>query len=132
MSAVYNSVGMTGTTPTTVLGGVVGSNVIASVSVNFSTQQISSYNLTVTGGGTIGNWTASGSGSIANFIGVAGIPLSGGCSGASSDSCMSTGAPISGKAVGAFVGSQAEGMISTFNLKTNNTERLIGTVYSLR
>lgn len=132
MSAVYNSVGMTGTTPTTELGGVVGSNVIASVSVNFSTQQISSYNLTVTGGGTVGNWTASGSGSIANFIGVTGIPLSGGCFGASSGTCMSTGGPISGKAVGAFVGSQAEGMISTFNLKTNNTERLIGTVYSLR
>jgi hypothetical protein len=65
-------------------------------------------------------------------MGVNGIALSGTCSSAASGACYSAGTSITGKATGAFVGSHAEGLISTYNLSSTGTDKLVGTVYTQR
>jgi len=105
--ASYTHVG--GPAPTNYLGtsGKIDS---LQVDVNFSTQQITNYSLKAS---VLADWQASGSGSIANFTGTTGIALSGSCSGCN----PGKGSPTaSGTAHGAFVGSAAEGMITSFGL----------------
>ncbi len=82
-SASYSYVG--GPPPTDQLGNQGAINSL-SVGVNFSTQTITSYAVNATINATTGaeTWSASGSGSIANFTGAAGIGLSGKCAGCSS------------------------------------------------
>lgn len=131
-TAVYN--GTTGTVPTSQSGALGSTSVLnASIAVNFNTQQITSYNLT-TGGGGLGTWQTSvggGSGAITDFMGVNGIALSGTCSSAASGACA-PGASFTGKATGAFVGSHAEGLISTYSLSSTGSDKLVGTVYTQR
>jgi hypothetical protein len=103
VSATYNYVG--GPAPTNQLGqqGTINS---LSVGVNFSTQMITNYSVNATVGTT--NWNANGSGTISQFTGASGIPLSGGTPTAQ------------GTANGAFVGGAAEKMITSFGLKAAN------------
>jgi hypothetical protein len=84
-----------------------------SAGVNFGTQQITGYNLNATVAGK--TWTATGSGSFANFSGASGISLSGKCSG-----CAGAGTINGGTAHGLFVGGAAERMMTSFGMKSNN------------
>jgi hypothetical protein len=83
-----------------------------SVGVNLTTQTVTNYSVSATVGTQ--NWTGSGSGSFTQYMSSAGISIDGKCSG-----CVAgVGAPTShGTATGAFVGSQAEGMITSFGMK---------------
>ncbi|HEX9184706.1 MAG TPA: FecR domain-containing protein [Burkholderiales bacterium] len=79
------------------------------VGVDFGKQMINSYVLEAK---VIGDWKANGSGSFAQFTGGSGIQLTGSCTG-----CPGTGSPAaSGTAHGAFVGTDAQGMITSFGL----------------
>ncbi|HEY7987441.1 MAG TPA: hypothetical protein VIE17_11075 [Methylophilaceae bacterium] len=121
-----------GSFPTT-LDGVSGSHLTAaSASVNFSSNTITSYSIAGTGSTSLGfnNWSASGSGSIANFMSSTGISLSGSCSGGAGG-CTSGGA-LSGTATGGFVGAQAQGLISTFGLNGPGGTNIAGAVYMKR
>jgi hypothetical protein len=80
------------------------------VGVDFGKQMISSYVLEAK---VIGDWKANGSGSFAQFTGGSGIQLTGSCSGCNSGSGSPT---ASGTAHGAFVGTEAQGMITSFGL----------------
>jgi hypothetical protein len=83
------------------------------VGVDFGKQMITSYDLQAK---VIGEWTASGKGSFAQFTGPSGIQLSGQCAG-----CAGNGSPAArGTAHGAFVGSQAQGLITSFGLTSAN------------
>jgi hypothetical protein len=100
-----------GPAPTNSLGQQGSINAL-DVSVNFSTQMVTNYSVQAS---VQGDWSANGSGSIANFTGAAGIALRGNCSGCT----PGTGSPAAqGTAHGAFVGSQAEKMITTFGLSS--------------
>jgi hypothetical protein len=95
------------------------------VGVDFSKQMITSYDLQAK---VIGDWKASGSGSFAQFTGGSGIALTGSCTGCT----PGAGSPTaSGTAHGAFVGSQAEKMISTFGL-TSSGQAISGAAYLSR
>jgi hypothetical protein len=95
------------------------------VGVDFSKQMITSYDLQAK---VIGDWKASGSGSFAQFTGGSGIALSGSCTGCT----PGAGSPTaSGTAHGAFVGPQAEKMISTFGL-TSSGQAISGAAYLSR
>jgi hypothetical protein len=94
------------------------------VDVNFSTQQITKYDLQVQ---SIGTWNANGSGSISAFTGTSGIALNGTCSSCQGGS-MGT---ARGTAHGTFVGAQAEGMITSFGL-TSAGVGLSGAAYLKR
>lgn len=108
VNANYSYVG--GPAPTNDSGqqGTINS---LSVVVNFSAQTIKSYTVDATVGAT--NWTANGSGTISQFTGASGIGLMG-------KSCPSCGSDAQGTANGAFVGTAAEKMITSFGLKTAN------------
>ena len=110
--AITNSLGDTGTISK------------LKVDVNFSTQQITNYNLQAS---AIANWDVNGSGSVAAFTGTSGIALNGTCS-----SCTggSMGA-ANGTAHGTFVGPQAEGLITSFGL-TSAGKSLSGAAYVTR
>jgi hypothetical protein len=112
VAATYNYAGGPAPTDQTGLQGKINS---LSVGVNFSTQQITSYNLNATVGGA--TWvTTSGSGTFAQFGGASGIAIGGKCSG-----CAGGGSPtVSGTASGLFVGPAAEKMITSFGLKAAN------------
>ncbi len=102
-----------GTSPTDERG-TVGSITSASASVDFTKQQITNYSIGVAIPSVRAEtWSASGSGSFQQFLGSSGIALAGACSG------CSVHGPIAaaGNAHGAFVGSQAETMISSYNLQ---------------
>ncbi len=121
-----------GTFPTT-LDGVTGSHLVsASANVNFSTNAITSFSLAGTGSASLGfnNWSASGAGSIANFMTSTGISLSGSCSGGAGG-CISSGT-LTGTASGGFVGAQAQGLISTFGLNGPGGTNIAGAVYMKR
>jgi hypothetical protein len=106
VNATYSYVG--GPAPTN-QAGVQGTINSLAVGVNFSSQNIN-YALNASAGGA--NWTANGGGSIAQFTGVSGIALAGGCTG-----CQGMGTQVAtGTAHGIFVGTQAEKMISAFGL----------------
>jgi len=106
ITATYNYAG--GPAPTDQAGATGAINSL-SAGVNFGTQQITSYNVNATVGAA--NWTASGSGSFAQFRG-AGLSLSGSCSGCT----VAPSVPANGTAHGLFVGSAAEKMITSFGL----------------
>jgi len=91
------------------------------VSVDFSKQQITDYQLQATSRGV---WNASGSGSISAFTGASGIALSGTCSNCSGGSMGAA----DGTAHGGFVGSGAEGMITTFGA-TSAGKSISGAAY---
>ena len=106
MTATYSYTG--GPAPTNHLGQAGKINSLQ-VDVNFATQQVTKYALDAT---VIANWTATGSGSFAQFTGPGGIALTGKC-----DGCTSGAPTAQGTAHGAFVGPQAGEMITTFGLK---------------
>ncbi len=119
VTANYSYVG--GPPPTDNLGAqgtITGLN----VGVNFSTQLVTNYTVGASVGTT--NWNASGSGSFSLFTVGTGIPLTGTCTG-----CAMTKA--TGMANGAFVGSAAEKMITTFGLQTP-TQAISGAAYLSR
>jgi hypothetical protein len=109
VTATYSHLG--GPNPTN-QNGTQGQINSLSVGVNFATQAITSYAVGATVDGKY--WNASGSGSIAQFSGGSGINLQGTCAGCTS--APTTAA--TGSANGAFVGSDAERMITTFGLKS--------------
>jgi hypothetical protein len=106
VNATYSYVG--GPAPTN-QAGVQGTINSLAVDVNFSSQNVN-YALNASAAGA--TWAANGGGSIAQFTGVSGIALAGGCTG-----CQGMGTQVAtGTAHGAFVGPQAEQMISAFGL----------------
>jgi len=111
ITATYNYVN--GPAPTNGAGvpGVVNS---LSVGVNLTTQTVTNYSVNATVGAA--NWNASGSGSFTQYMG-SGIAIDGKCAG-----CVpGAGAPTAhGTATGAFVGSEANGMITSFGMKAAN------------
>lgn len=122
VTATYSYAG--GPAPTNSLGQQ-GSIRSLDVGVDFSTQMITRYGLEAS---VYGEWSVQGSGSIANFTGAAGIALSGNCSGCT----PGAGAPTAqGTAHGAFVGAQAEKMITTFGLSSAN-KSVTGAAYLAR
>jgi hypothetical protein len=112
VTATYNYAGGPAPTDQAGLQGKINS---LGVGVNFSTQQITSYNLNATVGGA--TWvTTNGSGTFAQFGGASGIAIGGKCSG-----CAGGGSPTaSGTASGLFVGPAAEKMITSFGLKASS------------
>jgi len=88
--------------------GAAGAVTVLNVGVNFSNQTITNYHVEANAGGA--SWAADGSGSFKQFNG-AGVPLNGSCTGCSNPSTAN------GSANGAFVGSAAEKMITSFGLK---------------
>lgn len=117
VSATYSYIG--GPAPTN-QAGVAGNIDSLSVGVNFATQKITSYTL----GATIESksWSASGSGTFSQFTGASGIALNGTC-----NECSPKAA--TGSANGAFVGSAAEKMITSFGLKAGASQAISGTAY---
>ncbi len=129
ITANYN-VSFVGTNPTDNSAGV-GTLTTANATVNFSLSQVTAYNIAGSGGTSFGGWSASGSGSIGHFVGTNGINLNGTCAGGTG-ACASVGTTVSGKATGAFVGAAAQGMISTYNLVSTGSEKLVGAVLMKR
>jgi hypothetical protein len=86
-----------------------------SVGINLTTQTVTNYSVNTTVGAQ--NWTGNGSGSFSQYMSSSGISIDGKCSG-----CVpGQGAPTShGTASGAFLGSQAEGMMTSFGMKAAN------------
>lgn len=109
VSATYSYLG--GPAPTN-QAGVQGTVNSLSVGVNFGSQAITGYALNATVASR--TWNVNGSGSIAQFTGASGIPVNGTCSGCSGG----PPAAATGSAQGAFVGSGAERMITSFGLKS--------------
>jgi hypothetical protein len=103
VSATYNYAG--GPAPTN-QAGAAGSITALNVAVNFSAQTVTNYHLEANAGG--GSWNVNGNGSFAKFASGPGINLNGSGPGAQ---------PANGTASGAFVGSAAERMITSFGLK---------------
>lgn len=119
VNATYKYVG--GPAPTN-QAGVQGMINSLDVGVSFSAQKITSYALNASVDGA--TWTANGSGSIAQFTGTSGIALSGNLGGGA-------GSTASGTAHGAFVGAQAEKMISAFGLSASG-QSVSGAAYLAR
>lgn len=115
---------LSGTPAVTNSLGQTGSIQNLNVDVNFSTQQVTNYNLQASG---IGQWNVNGSGSIAAFTGTSGIALNGTCSNCSSGS-MGT---ANGTANGSFVGPQAEGLMTSFGLSSSG-KSISGAAYLAR
>jgi hypothetical protein len=109
VTATYNYAG--GPAPTNALG-TQGTITGLSVAANFSTQTVTNYAVNANVGGlTPTSWTATGNGTFAQFTGSSGIALSGTCTG-----CALVPTAATGSANGAFVGSAAEKMITSFGL----------------
>jgi hypothetical protein len=127
VSATYNYLG--GPAPTNQLGLAPGSIQRLSVGVNFATQSITSYSLAATVDAK--QWSATGSGTIAQFSKGAGIALSGSCSACSLPVLpggLGGPAAATGTAHGAFVGGAAERMITSFGLNSG-THAIAGVGY---
>jgi hypothetical protein len=119
VSATYNHLG--GPNPTN-QNGTQGTINSWSVNVNFGTQAISNYAVSATVAGR--TWNVNGSGTFGQFTGSQGINLQGNCAGCNGG----PPAAATGSAHGAFVGSAAEKMISSFGLKSAN-ETISGAGY---
>lgn len=119
VSATYSYLG--GPNPTDQNGkqGTINS---LSVGVNFATQAITGYALKATVESKA--WNVNGSGSIAQFTGASGINLNGTCAGCT----VAPQTAANGTANGAFVGGNAEKMITSFGLKSAN-EAISGAAY---
>jgi len=124
-TATYNYVG--GPAPTDQLGNAGKINSLT-VGVNFSTQHVDSYSLNASAGGN--TWAANGSGTISQFTGSSGIGLTGSCTGCAGQSGQTTPG-VQGTANGAFVGSAAERMITSFALNKAN-QAIAGVGYLAR
>jgi hypothetical protein len=116
-TATYSYAGGPGAT--TGAGAAATINAL-SVGVNFSSQSITSYQLSASGGGA--TWTAglnsSAPHSFTDFTGPGGIRLTGSCLGCAGSN--PNGSAASGTAHGAFVGgSMAPGMITSFGLSAS-------------
>jgi hypothetical protein len=113
VTATYNYVSGTGAVNGTASpNGVINA---LSVGVNLTTSKITNYSVNATVGTQ--NWSGSGSGTFAQFMGSQGISLRGECSGC----VLGAGSPTSqGSATGGFVGNQAQGMITAFGFKAAN------------
>ena len=129
VNATYTYKG--GPAPTDQLGtqGKINS---LSVGVNFSTQSITNYtvNASIPANAAVGatTWNASGSGTISQFTGASGIALIGTCYGCT----PGKGDPAAqGSANGAFVGSAAQKMITSFGL-TAASQAISGVGYLSR
>lgn len=118
VSATYTYSGV-GPAPTN-QAGVVGSINALSVGVNFSSQMLTSYDLSASADGITWNsqLNTGAPHSIADFTGVGGVRLTG--------SCNPCGGTTSGVAHGTFVGSQAENLITTFGLSGSGNKALSG------
>jgi len=129
-SATYSYMG--GPAPTDQLGNA-GAIKSLTVGVNFSTQQITNYAVSASAGATAAptSWTANGSGTISQFTGSSGIALTGSCTGCTSAAPGTPGATAQGTANGAFVGSAAQRMITSFGLKAAN-QAIAGVGYLAR
>ncbi len=111
-----------GTSPTDE-GGRVGRITSASAAVDFTKQQITNYSIgLVIPAARTETWSASGSGSFQQFTGSSGIALAGTCAGCS----VHGPTAAAGSAHGAFVGSQADTMISSYNLQSSGNS-VVGT-----
>jgi len=119
VSATYNYIGGPAPTNQTGAQGTINS---LSVGVNFGTQTVTNYAVNATAGGNV--WNASGSGSISQFTGSGGIALTGTCAGCTA--APQTGA--TGTANGAFVGANADRMITSFGLKSSQ-QTISGAAY---
>ena len=113
VTATYNYVSDSGAVSGT--ASPTGTINALSVGINLTTQTVTNYAVNATVGAQ--NWNASGSGSFAQYQSSSGISIDGKCSG-----CVpGVGAPTAhGTASGAFVGSQADGMITSFGMKAAN------------
>jgi hypothetical protein len=113
MTATYNYVPGTGAVTGTgsATNGTINS---LSVGVNLTTQTVTNYAVNATVGSQ--NWNGNGSGSFTQYM-SSGISIDGKCAGCT----PGAGSPTAhGTATGAFVGSQAEGMITSFGMKAAN------------
>ncbi len=116
ITASYNLVG--GTRPTDELGRV-GDLTAISAKVNFATQKITDYTLSANTSGR--TWEARGSGTFGQFLSNSdGLRLDGQCTGCAIDDLGRTvTSSANGFAKGAFIGSQAQGLITTYGLQSN-------------
>jgi FecR protein len=117
ITATYNSVGAT--RPTDELGRV-GNLTAIFANVNFATQKITDYALSANNSGR--TWDARGNGTFGQFLSSnEGLRLNGLCTGCATDDL---GRPVTssanGFAKGAFVGSEAQGLITTYGLQAND------------
>jgi hypothetical protein len=113
ITATYDYVRGSGTvggtaSPSGVINGL-------SIGVNLTTQTITNYSVDATVGAQ--NWSGNGSGTLANFMG-SGIMLRGNCSGCVPAAGASPAAI--GSATGGFLGSQSEGMNTSFGMRAAN------------
>ena len=109
---------MGGTRPTDELGRV-GDLTSISAKVNFATQKITDYNLSATNSGR--TWDGSGSGTFGQFLSSNdGLRLNGLCTGCIDGFGNPVTSTANGFAKGAFVGSQAQGLITTYGLQSND------------
>ncbi len=109
ISATYSLVG--GPAPSN-QAGTQGTLSSLNIGVNFSTMQITSYAASATVGAAA--WSVNGSGTVAQFTGSSGIALGGSCTGCTGGAGAVT---ANGTAHGAFVGSAAERMITSFGAR---------------
>ena len=115
ITATYNFVG--GTRPTDELGRV-GNLTSISANVNFAKQTITDYTLKANNSGR--TWDASGSGTFGQFLSSNdGLRLNGLCTGCLDGFGNPVTATANGFAKGAFVGAQAQGLITTYGLQSN-------------
>ncbi|MEO5862126.1 MAG: FecR family protein [Burkholderiales bacterium] len=118
ITATYNLVG--GTRPTDELGRV-GDLTAISANVNFATQKITDYTLSANNSGR--TWDARGNGTFGQFLSSSeGLRLNGLCTGCRTDDDdpgRSVTSTANGFAKGAFVGSQAQGLITTYGIRAN-------------
>ena len=113
--ATYNLVN--GTRPTDEIGRV-GELIKVSANVNFATQKITDYALEANNSGR--QWEAKGNGTFGEFLsGNNGLRLNGLCTGCQADANGPITSSANGFAKGAFVGSQAQGMVTTYGLQSN-------------
>lgn len=110
VSATYSYAG--GPAPTNQTG-VQGTVNALAATVNFSTQTITNYTLNAMVDGK--TWAATGNGSFSQFAGSSGINLNGSC-----NACSGGGgaAGANGQAHGVFVGNTAQGVLTSFGLKS--------------
>jgi FecR protein len=115
MTATFNLVN--GTRPTDELGRA-GELTKLSANVNFATQKITDYTLAANNSGR--QWEAKGNGTFGDFLSSNnGLRLNGLCTGCQADASGPITSSANGFAKGAFVGSQAQGMITTYGLQAN-------------
>ena len=115
ITATYSLVNAT--RPTDELGRV-GELTKLSAAVNFSTQKITDYTISANNSGR--SWDAQGAGTFNEFLNKDGLKLNGFCTGCQTDAAGGAiTSTANGFAKGAFTGSQAQGLISTYGLQAN-------------